>query len=412
MKIAVWHNLPSGGGKRALYHHVKGLVERGHRVESWCPSTADQTYLPLSELITEHIIPLSWKPKSPQTAFERLLVSYQNTTEKLKAIDQHCQACAEEINAGGFDLLFANSCSWTACSPIGKYVKIPKILYLQEPYRYLYEASPTLPWMNLPPPTHAWWSQKSIKPFLRELVKVLGLRIQVREEWLNAHSFDRILVNSFFSRESVLRAYGLDSHVCYLGIDTDLFRPQGVKRENFVLGLGSIQPIKGLDRAISALSTIPQNKRPALLWIGNLYGKAYQQEMEALATSLGVNLQVKIRVTDDELVNYLNYAIAMIYTSRLEPFGFAPLEANACGTPVVAIAEGGIRETITESNGFLIQNNNPVELGQAILKLIDNPDLAQTMSKQAREYVLNNWTWEQAIDRLEQYLKIAKGEKV
>jgi len=35
MKIAVWHNLPSGGGKRALYHHVRGLVERGHRVESW-----------------------------------------------------------------------------------------------------------------------------------------------------------------------------------------------------------------------------------------------------------------------------------------------------------------------------------------------------------------------------------------
>jgi hypothetical protein len=70
MKIAVWHNLPSGGGKRALYYHVKGLVERGHTVESWCPSTAAQSYLPLSELITEHIIPLSWKPKSPKNALD------------------------------------------------------------------------------------------------------------------------------------------------------------------------------------------------------------------------------------------------------------------------------------------------------------------------------------------------------
>ena len=59
MRIAVWNNLPSGGGKRALYHHVKGLVERGHHVESWCPPTADRTYLPLSELVEEHVVPYS-----------------------------------------------------------------------------------------------------------------------------------------------------------------------------------------------------------------------------------------------------------------------------------------------------------------------------------------------------------------
>ena len=57
MKIAVWHNLPSGGGKRALYNHVRGLRERGHTLESWCPPTADQNYLPLSELIAEHVVP-------------------------------------------------------------------------------------------------------------------------------------------------------------------------------------------------------------------------------------------------------------------------------------------------------------------------------------------------------------------
>ena len=58
MRIAVWHNLPSGGGKRALYYHVRGLVEKGHSVEAWCPSTSDRNYLPLSELITEHVVPI------------------------------------------------------------------------------------------------------------------------------------------------------------------------------------------------------------------------------------------------------------------------------------------------------------------------------------------------------------------
>ena len=58
MKIAVWHNLPGGGGKRALYHHVKGLVEAGHHLEVWRPDLADESFLPLHELCREHIVRL------------------------------------------------------------------------------------------------------------------------------------------------------------------------------------------------------------------------------------------------------------------------------------------------------------------------------------------------------------------
>ena len=76
MKIAVWHNLPSGGGKRSLYYHVKGLIERGHTVESWCPSTADRTYLPLDDLITEHIIPFNWEPRAAKTFVGKALNNF------------------------------------------------------------------------------------------------------------------------------------------------------------------------------------------------------------------------------------------------------------------------------------------------------------------------------------------------
>jgi hypothetical protein len=58
LRIAVWHNLPGGGGKRALYDHVRGLVARGHHVESWCPPTADQAFLSIGDLVHEHIVPL------------------------------------------------------------------------------------------------------------------------------------------------------------------------------------------------------------------------------------------------------------------------------------------------------------------------------------------------------------------
>ena len=96
----------------------------------------------------------------------------------------------------------------------------------------------------------------------------------------------------------------------------------------------------------------------------------------------------------------------MIYVPRLEPFGLAPLEASACGTPVVAVAEGGIRESLTHmESALLIPGRDPVALGRAVLSLLDNPELAIRLGERGRESVRTNWTWDAAIDRLEGYLQ-------
>jgi glycosyltransferase involved in cell wall biosynthesis len=406
MRIAVWHNLPSGGGKRSLYYHVKGLIERGHTVESWCPSTADRHYLPLDELITEHIIPFNWEPKAAKTVVGRLLNNFYNIADKINAMDEHCQQCAEEINAGDFDLLFANPCTFFRTSSIGQYVKIPKVLYLQEPYRWLYEAMPRLPWLALPESTKPWWQSRSYTiTFISNLFEVQALRLQAREELKNAQAFDLILVNSLFSRESVLKAYGLDSKVCYLGIDTNLFEPLHLPRENMVVGVGAIYSGKGIERSVRAIGTIPASERPSLVWVGNFAVPTYLEEIEQLAFSLGVNFIPKVRISDREIVVLLNQASVMIYTPILEPFGFAPLEANSCGTPVVAIAEGGIRETVQDGiNGFLINGYDPMEIGKAITKLITNPHLSLEMGMKARNIVLEKWSLESAINNIENAL--------
>ena len=405
MKIAVWHNLPSGGGKRSLYYHVKGLIEKGHTVESWCPSTTERTYLPLDDLITEHIVPFQWEPRSTKTVVGRVISNFYNVTDKIAAMDEHCRQCADEINAGDFDLLFVNPCTFFRTTSIGHYVKIPKLLYLQEPYRWLYEAMPRLPWLALADSSKPWWQSRSyISLFVKNLIEVQGLRVQAREELKNAQAFDLILVNSLFSRESVQRAYGLDSKVCYLGIDTNLFEPLHLPRENMVVGLGAIYSGKGLERSVRAIGTI-QSERPSLVWIGNFADPNYLEEIEKLATSLGVNFIPKVRISDREIVVLLNQASVMIYTPILEPFGFAPLEANSCGTPVVAIAEGGVRESIKNGiNGLLVNGDEPVEIGKAISSFLNNKELIDEMGKRARQHVLEQWSLEKAIERLEQYL--------
>src|SRR6266516_3554194 len=103
MRIAVWHNLPSGGGKRALYYHVRGLVEKGHSVEAWCPSTSDRNYLPLSELITEHVAHIDIRHRGKSVARSLLLGGLNDDgLREAKALDEHCRKCADEINRGGF----------------------------------------------------------------------------------------------------------------------------------------------------------------------------------------------------------------------------------------------------------------------------------------------------------------------
>ena len=400
MRIAVWHNLPSGGGKRALYYHVRGLVERGHSVEAWCPSTSDRNYLPLSEFITEHVVPIDIRQRSN---FVAKLPG--DELRQAKALDQHCQRCAEEINRGDFNILFANSSVIHAVSSIGRYVKTKKVLYLQEPNRGLYEAGGDgLPWVAIPAVSRPWMHPRSyLRWFLGDLIHTHQLRILARDERLNASAFDLILVNSYFSRESLLRAYGLDSTVCYLGVDTQLFVNHRYPRENFVVSVGQLFLNKNVEFVIKAVAKIGV-PRPRLVWIANRGVDWYYEKMRSLAESHRVTFEARARIDDNELVDILNRATAMVYAPRLEPFGLAPLEANACGLPVAAVAEGGVRETIIDGvNGLLVQHQ-PQAMARAIERLRDDKHLTAQLGNNGSELVREKWSVNAAVERLEMQL--------
>ena len=71
MCIAVWHHLPSGGGKRVLYHQAKGLAQRGHHLEVWCPPSANRAYLPLVGVAAEHLVAYEREPYRPRGSWDR-----------------------------------------------------------------------------------------------------------------------------------------------------------------------------------------------------------------------------------------------------------------------------------------------------------------------------------------------------
>ena len=409
LRIAVWHNLPSGGGKRALYHHVKGLVARGHKLEAWTLDTADRSYLPLEVLIEEHVVPFKAERGSAVGRMAQTASEYYNGVSHLRAYDDACRQCAKEIDAGGFDVLFANSSVLYHMPFVMRHVGIPKALYLQEPYRPLYEANPLLPWVAGTDENMGVFGFLKPRVMINENFHLRALRLQAKLEWLNARASDVILVNSYYSRESVLRAYGREAKTCYLGVDTDQFCDLNLKRERFIVSLGSFDENKGVELCLRSVALLSE-PRPPLVWIANSKNERYVEQMSALAESLGLDLQIKSLISDTELVETLNRASILLYAPRLEPFGFAPLEANACGTPVVGVAEAGLRETVLDGTTGLLADREPEAIAAALQKLLDDPGLARELGMQGAAHVRAKWGWECAVDRLENHLlKTAKS---
>jgi glycosyltransferase involved in cell wall biosynthesis len=288
--------------------------------------------------------------------------------------------------------------------PIARFVKIPSHIYLQEPARHFYESLPELPWLAMSwTAKDLWrprfWLEASIRKARLSMIRVLG-----REERRNARAFDDILVNSFFSRESVLRAFGIDSKVCYLGVDTDKFVNQNKSREPFVVSVGALVPPKNVEFLVQAVGKVSGSIRPRLVLIANTVDSRYLDQIRKLAEQLEVVFELKRRIEDIELIDILNRANTMLYAPRLEPFGYAPLEANACGLPVIAVAEGGVRETIRDGvNGILVEHD-PQSMAEAIERLLEDDMLHQRLSQQATEHVRAKWSLQSSIDRLEQEL--------
>jgi glycosyltransferase involved in cell wall biosynthesis len=197
----------------------------------------------------------------------------------------------------------------------------------------------------------------------------------------------------------VLRAYGIDADVCYLGVDEKVFRKHDGERESFALMVGVFARHKNPEFLIRALGAT--HSKPRLVWIANWVDSTELPSARELAAKLGVSLDIRSNVTDAELVRCYQTARLLVYAPRLEPFGLAPLEAASTGTPVVAVAEGGARETVVDGVTGFVVNPSPEAMAKAVDRLMDDPALASRLGAQGAAIVRDRWTTEAAGARLE-----------
>jgi glycosyltransferase involved in cell wall biosynthesis len=110
-----------------------------------------------------------------------------------------------------------------------------------------------------------------------------------------------------------------------------------------------------------------------------------------------VDLTIETQISNDLLVKRYNEARLVVYSPIREPLGLVPLEAIACGTPVVGVAEGGVCETILDGVTGRLVKRDPQMFAEAICELLDHPNTASEMGRQGREWTIQNWKWERSI---------------
>lgn len=185
------------------------------------------------------------------------------------------------------------------------------------------------------------------------------------------------------------------------GVDHGVFRPLdgaaaraelGFGDEAVMLFVGRIQRLKGIDLAIAALAElVPALDRDLrLVVVGGASGRGGESEVRRLRT-LAADLEVSDRVDfagpqrHDRLPLFYNAADVVTVCSHSESFGFAALEAHACGTPVVGTAVGGLSHIVRDGrSGFLVGSRDPSVFAARLKTLLSDDQLHRQFSGEAR----------------------------
>lgn len=174
-------------------------------------------------------------------------------------------------------------------------------------------------------------------------------------------------------------------------------------QEFIVLQLGRIVPRKGIDNVIRAMAKIKQTATPARLFVvgGETDNADAEQNpeirrLEQITEEVGISDRVTFtgRKQRDVLKYYYAAADVFITTPWYEPFGITPLEAMACGTPVIGSNVGGIKYTVEDGKcGFLVPPNDPDRLAIKIYELLHDEKLRTKMRDCALRRVNAHFTW-------------------
>ena len=171
----------------------------------------------------------------------------------------------------------------------------------------------------------------------------------------SASRVDYFVCNSDNVRKRIKKYYRREAEVIYPPVDVEKHRPAGQKKDYYLI-VSQLVPYKRVDLAVKAFNQLGKD----LVIIGK------GSELKKLKKEAGPNIKFLGWIENFELARYYAEANAFIFPGE-EDFGITPVEAQACGTPVIGFSKGGLLETVIEGQtGILFEKQEPESLIDAV----------------------------------------------
>ena len=229
----------------------------------------------------------------------------------------------EQFDLSGYDLIISSS------HAVAKGVLVGPdqlhVSYVHSPIRYAWDLQ------------HQYLTEANLLKGFRSLVARVALHYLRTWDVRTANGVDTFVVNSAFIARRVNRVYRREATVVYPPVDTDAFELR-THKESFYVTVSRMVPYKKVDLVVEAFSGMPDR---SLVVIGD------GPDMEKIRAKAGRNVVILGHQPFPVLRDYLQRARAFVFAAE-EDFGISMVEAQACGTPVIAFGKGGACETVID----------------------------------------------------------------
>jgi glycosyltransferase involved in cell wall biosynthesis len=272
----------------------------------------------------------------------------------------------ETFDFTGYDLVLcsSSSCAKGVITP----PSVPHIAYVHTPMRYAWDQFFE----------YRKRSGRMTQFFMNRMMPSVRLW-----DYVSSQRIDKIIVNSKYIARRTKKYWNRESTVIYPPVDTQRLSPDGKAAEDFYVVFSRFVPYKRIDLAISACGEL--NKK--LVVIG---GGSQEKELKALASSYKADITFTGRISDEKVKDYLQRCKALIFCAE-EDFGIIPVEAQACGRPVIAFGKGGSLETVIDGKTGVFFNEQTVpSVKDAVIRFeeLDSKNIfdSKTISEHAQSF--------------------------
>ncbi len=262
----------------------------------------------------------------------------------------------ESFDLSSYDLIISSS--WAVAKGVKSHSKQVHISYCHTPMRY------------------TWDMYEEYTKNLKNPKKILVQKTLKYLQKFDMRTLDRVdyfIANSKFVQNRIKKTYNRDAVVIYPPVDVDNFKLCKIKEE-FYFTASRLVPYKKTKLIVEAFNEMPNKK---LVVIGD------GEEYESIKKIANSNIEILGYKDKACMIEYMQKAKAFVYAA-IEDFGILPIEAMACGTPVIALNDGGTAETVHNSNGIHFQEQTIKAIVQAIKKFETQKFNYQNISKDAQ----------------------------